>query len=138
MSGVPLMMVWVIAVVAAAGVSILATRAIREKRAANLPDVTEEQFLALMAGRTQATAEAVRRERLYLAKAIGIPPKKLHPDSTLRDIAAVYPGAGKQIAMNDLADDLFGLAKDVTGRGDTVKLPERVGDLIALRLSLRS
>jgi ABC-type iron transport system FetAB permease component len=137
MPGVPLMMWWVVALLAVGGASVLATRTFRERRAAKLANVADEQFLALMAGRTQATAEAVMRERLYLAKAIGIPVNKLHPDSALRDIAAVYPGFGKQITMNDLTDDLFGLAKDATGRADNVKLPETVGDLIALRLSLR-
>lgn len=129
---------WVVGVLAAGAASVLGTRAVRKRRVANLADATDEQFLAMMSGRTQASADAVMRERLYLAKAIGIPANKIHPDAALRDIAAVYAGSGRQITMNDLADDLFGLAKDVTGRGDSVKLPERVGDLIALRLSLRS
>ena len=132
------MMWWVIGILAMGAASILGTRVIREHRAGNLADVTDDQFLALMSGRTQASPDAVMRERLYIAKAIGIPAKKLHPESRLRDIAGVYPGFGKQITMNDLADDLFGLATDSTARGDNIKLPEKVGDLIALRLSLRS
>jgi len=132
------MMWWVIGVLAAGAAAVLWTRAIRERRAAKLADVTDEQFLASMSGRTQASADAVMRERLYVAKAIGIPAKKLHPEARLRDIAGIFPGFGKQLTMNDLADDLFGLAKDSIGRGDNVKLPEKVGDLIALRLSLRS
>jgi len=127
-----------VALLAAGAVTVLATRAVRQRRAAKLGDVTEEQFFASMARRTQASHQEIMRERLYLAGALGIPAKKLHPDSQLRDIANVNPGIGKQVTMNDLADDLFGLAKDSKGRGDSVKLPDNVGDLIALRLSLRA
>lgn len=132
-------MTWAVVALIVAGLSsIVGTHLVRTRRAARFPDVTDEQFLLLMSQRSQASPEAILRERAYLANAIGVPIQKLHPDSRLRDVVSVYPGHQKQIAMNDLADDLFGLAKDRTGRGDGVKLPEKVGDLIALRLSLRS
>src|SRR5947209_3655754 len=116
MSGLPLMAWIFIAVVVGGILSVVVSRTINGRRAAKLPDVAEERFIALMSQRSPASPEAILRERAYLAKAIGIPVQKLHPESRLQDIVGVYPGFQKQIAMNDLRDDLFGLAKDTTGR----------------------
>src|SRR2546423_6056305 len=116
-------------VLGSVGLAIVAVLA-RKRSFQRIPDLPDNEFVRIYKQVFQGDDAAIIRERRFIAKVLGVPHQKLHPNHRFQDLSNLHFDVGYSVAMGDLEYDLIDLRKRV-GLDSALHFPDTVGELVS-------
>lgn len=108
----------------------VASTLVKKRRARELPDISDEDFVRLYKLRFHDSDKGIIEERRMIAELLGVPRQKLSPGQTFEALSR-YTGfiTEFEIGMSDLGDEMAYL-QERAGLKVSASFPETVGELI--------
>ena len=129
----PMIWLWLSVGVGVAVTSLLVKRLNLKK----VPDLGDSAFVNLYRQGFAGDADAVIRERKFIAKVLGFPYQKLRPNQDFRELSKLAGfDTSYEVGMSDLEDELIELTQRA-GINRPPEFPGTVGELISALVTAR-